>query len=231
MIEILIDQKYRVYNSTSSKGMKEKYFYENKWYKVENNWYEELVTNLLTHSTYGNFVKHKTCRINGKLGCVSETFLAYEDQLWTVSKIYKYATGKENINDEIFRMSEVVDRVAYVVALIDNFTGLESFEYLKTICYLDALISNHDRHFNNIGFIYNNETGWREAPIYDNASCLDPERKEECANFCGSHIACMRAFDAGYQSPIRFEYDAIKKTCSHPVLLENMERYKTIFSQ
>jgi len=106
VIEILIDQKYRVYNSTSSKGMKEKYFYENKWYKVENNWHEELVTNLLTHSTYGNFVKYKTCRINGKLGCVSETFLAYEDQLWTVSKIYKYATGKENINNSMWQINK-----------------------------------------------------------------------------------------------------------------------------
>ena len=59
------------------------------------------------------------------------------------------------------------DAIEYVINFIKQQTNLDIHEYLANTFALDKIILNEDRHFNNLGIIYNG-TGFKPAPIFDN---------------------------------------------------------------
>ena len=59
------------------------------------------------------------------------------------------------------------DAIEYVINFVKEQTKLDIRKYLANTFLLDMLILNEDRHFNNLGIIYDG-TKFNCAPIFDN---------------------------------------------------------------
>lgn len=227
MENITIDDKYAVINSSSSKGVRKKFYIPgtNTWYK-EDRGVEEQISNLLEYSSLIDFVKYTSLIVNGKKACSSKGFISSGEEEITFARIVEHMTGSK-VGDFIFRQSEIKGRFNSVVQLVEKYTGINTSLYIRTLLYLDMLIANPDRHFNNMAMIYNiqSET-YYPAPVFDNGAALSVENSEMCGNFGGKHEYVLSSIGK-INSPIRFDYDKISE-CS-PFLKERLERYEDIF--
>ncbi|MBO6147803.1 MAG: hypothetical protein J6O55_00505 [Lachnospiraceae bacterium] len=172
---IEIDDRYIVQADGTSDGTQIKYFFNNKWYKLDSyggeGEAEELASNILglCHYSKENFVTYKSIIINGQKGCVSGNFLKDGETYITLYRLYKNIIGR----DLAFVTSgmDYDDAIEYVVSFVDKYTGLDIRPYLADTFLLDELILNEDRHFNNLGIISGGQ-GYRTAPIFDNGRSL-----------------------------------------------------------
>lgn len=160
----------------SSDGTQIKYFYDGKWFKQDANGYEGLteyvVSCVLECSNIDDFVRYEQCKINGKDGCLSESFLSEGESFYTFERLHKMFKGR-NMVDEVMMLSDVESRIRYVVKFLNDAINLDCSRYISDITALDALILNPDRHFNNLGVIYNENTNiYRTAPVFDNGAAL-----------------------------------------------------------
>ena len=172
---IEIDERYLVRDSGTSDGTQIKYFKDNKWYKVDRyggeGIAEELASILLKNSNLpeNSYVKYKRVLINNSEGCVSDNFLKKGESYITLYRLYSNIYGKDMA--AVTSRMDYDDAIDYVLEFCFKNTGLDIREYLANTFALDALILNEDRHFNNMGVIYDG-TGFRPAPIFDNGKSL-----------------------------------------------------------
>lgn len=164
------------HSAGSSEGTQAKYYMDGKWFKQDLNGYESeaeyLISCLLDCSNVCDYVSCEECLINGKKGCVSESFLNENEAFITFERLHQIYTGRHMI-DEVMVLNDIEDRIQYVKDFILSNTGLDVSSYLSNIFSLDALTLNYDRHFNNLGIIYDSEREiYREAPIFDNGAGL-----------------------------------------------------------
>lgn len=128
-----------------------------------------------------DFVRYEPCTINGRPGCRSKSFIGEKESFLSFQRLYGLFTG-ESLQDKIRFISEVADRIGFVVDFIMENTGLDCSGYLSQILSLDMLTLNTDRHFNNLGLIVDSSAGiYKVAPIFDNGNSLlsDWERFSE----------------------------------------------------
>ena len=172
---IEIDERYLVRDSGTSDGTQIKYFMDNKWYKVDRyggeGIAEELASILLDNSNLpeGSYVKYKRFLINNIEGCVSDNFLKKGESYITFYRLYSNIYGKDLAT--VTSAMDYDDAIDYVLEFMQKNTGLDLREYLANTFALDALILNEDRHFNNMGVIYDGR-GFKPAPIFDNGKSL-----------------------------------------------------------
>lgn len=176
MSDYTLSAKALVLVQGSSKGTQPKYFDRNFWYKVNQLGYEGkseyLVSKVLECSNIKDYVKYEECTINGRSGCRSKNFIGENESYISFQRLYKLYTG-QNLTDQVRRISEVSDRIGFVIDFVKSNTGLECKDYLSKILALDMLILNTDRHFNNLGIIVNSTKNiYRPAPVFDNGSAL-----------------------------------------------------------
>ena len=174
---INIDNKYIVRDSSTSDGSQIKYHFDNKWYKIDNFGGEaetEALTSMLLECSNldsSEYVHYQKTLINGDVGCYSEDFRTNPetDDFVTLYRLYKNIYGRD-LAQTTSRM-DYDDAILYVIEFVKKNTGLDITTYLANTFYLDEIILNTDRHFNNYGLIISGES-YSLSPIFDNGKSL-----------------------------------------------------------
>lgn len=164
--------------STVSKGNQPKWFDGAFWLKSNMLGYEDVAewstSKVLDFSTLDEklYINYRLCRIvkedgSSEDGCVSLNFLPKDYELRTFSKVF------DLYNIVIPRKYSNNDKVKFVVDELQRITGLDTTNYLRNTVTLDAFILNEDRHYNNLGLLFNikNEQ-YKISPIFDNGLSL-----------------------------------------------------------
>jgi hypothetical protein len=171
-----ISEEYRVFQEGTSDGTQDKYFYDGYWYKLDRYGGEGMAEFLAYRLMYrsnmneGEYAEYEPCLINGRSGCRSPHFLKRGDNLVTIYRLHQRVEGTM-IND-VVRDMKPSERAEYTVSFVKKSTGLDLRKYLARTFFIDALILNEDRHFNNLSVIFSQKDGFREAPIFDNGKSL-----------------------------------------------------------
>lgn len=226
MAEYILSNDFIYHSTGSSEGTQDKYYKDNLWFKMDLNGYEGnaeyIITCLLNCSNISNYVSYEKCLINGKDGCVSKSFLGPNEAFITFERFHKIHKGS-HILDEIMLFNTPEEKIQYVKDFIYNKAGLDISSYLSNIFSLDALVLNYDRHFNNLGIIYDGSNDkYHEAPIFDNGAGLLSNVSrfpffnsiaENISNVIGQPICSnldLQAYYAGIT--LRIDYDLFEKT-------------------
>lgn len=170
---------------TSSKGNQEKWFdiAKNRWYKLDRTGYEALseafvsaVLNLsFKAETPFEFVPYRIERLNihgvERVGCSSANFLKDGENVITLARLFENGLDY-SYREKLSSLSSDKKRLEYIISLVAELTGLESFgEYLTLLAEIDALFLNDDRHLNNIAVIEKNGS-FDYCPVFDNGAAL-----------------------------------------------------------
>ena len=172
---IEIDSRYLVTDTGTSDGTQIKYFFENKWYKVDRyggeGEVEALASKTMELSGFApnHYVHYDEVLINGEKGCVSENFLKLGESFITLYRLHMNITGQDPA--AVTSKMDYDDAIEYMISFVQNKAGIDIREYLANTLTLDALILNEDRHYNNLGIIFSEDTP-RCAPIFDNGKSL-----------------------------------------------------------
>jgi len=181
MIE-LYEKEIQSQNRQSSKGNQMKWLKDEVWYKADFTGYEGLteyiVSALLKKSTLDNksFQRYEIDKIKYKyteyLGCSSKNFLPVGWQLITLERLFMNTYG-ESLNKSIYRISELEERIRFLVDQTRRITGLQDFDkYMCHLMTIDALFLNEDRHTHNIAVLIDAEGEYQYCPIFDNGGGL-----------------------------------------------------------
>ena len=173
--EITIDDRYAITDKGTSDGTQIKYFKDNTWYKLDRyggeGEAEALASTILKLSGYPkkNYVTYQQALINGSPGCVSRNFLRKDEQFITLYRLYMNLTGCDLA--AVTQRMDYNDAIDFVLDFVLTSTAVDLHQYLADTFVLDELILNDDRHFNNLGLIFDGES-FRPAPIFDNGKSL-----------------------------------------------------------
>ncbi len=222
--KIEIGPEYLVQESGTSDGTQIKYFKDDKWYKVDRyggeGQVEELVSHILALTTLPerDYVKYSQIIINEEAGCVSDNFLKQNESFITLYRLYSNMQGGDLAT--VTSKMDYDEAIDFVLEFMDKNAKVDLREYLANTFALDALILNEDRHFNNLGLIYDG-TCFRPAPIFDNGESLfvgnkryspdkamtENKKKAFAKAFSGS-FNLNNSYLKKYQS-FEFDYDKI----------------------
>ncbi|MDD6655848.1 MAG: hypothetical protein PUE95_00880 [Lachnospiraceae bacterium] len=175
--EIIIDDNYLVRDKSSSDGAQDKFYKEGIWYKSDYYGGEaeaEYLSSLLlscTNLEKKAYVLYEKCKLNQSKGCFSTDFLdaSQKEEFVTFYRLYFNIYGKDLA--AVTSRMDYDDAIEYVIKFVKEVTDLDIRCYLANTFYLDRIILNTDRHFNNMGIIFDGEN-YREAPIFDNGKSL-----------------------------------------------------------
>ena len=173
--KVSIDARYLITDTGTSDGTQIKYYCDNKWYKIDRyggeGLCEELASHIfkLSHFNPEEYVDYQSVTINDESGCVSDSFLKEDEDFITFYRLHSNITGKDPAS--ITSTMDYDDSIEYIIDFIKKNTKVDVTTYLANTFILDALILNEDRHFNNLGLIYNG-TKFHPAPIFDNGKSL-----------------------------------------------------------
>lgn len=182
--EINLGLEERLTSSVVSTGNQTKWRKDGLWFKADcvgrESIAEWVATNVLKCSDIKvEFTEYGLCQVQQSdvhfdisrySGCYSRDFLHPGDNLVTFARLFS-----ENLTDwsKLEGNYPVDDKVQYCLEEVYRITRLDVTEYLAAVLTLDALIYNIDRHYSNLAIIFNEVTGFRPAPIFDNGlSCL-----------------------------------------------------------
>ena len=167
----VISDEYLVRASGTSDGTQDKFFNDGLWFKLDRHGGEgiaETTASLILKASglaASKFVEYFPCVINGKNGCYSKNFLKKDESFITIYRLYKNVTGRDLA--QACATMDYDDAIEYVINFVRQQTDLDIHEYLANTFALDKAILNEDRHFNNLGLIYDG-TKFKSAPIFDN---------------------------------------------------------------
>ena len=170
-----ISDEYLVRASGTSDGTQDKFFKDGLWFKLDRHGGEGIAqtTASLILKNCGlapsKFVEYYPCVINGKNGCYSKNFLKEDESFITIYRLYKNVTGRDLA--QVCATMDYDDAIEYVINFVKKQTNLDIHEYLANTFALDKAILNEDRHFNNLGLIYDG-TEFYTAPIFDNGKAF-----------------------------------------------------------
>ena len=173
--EIVIDPRFLVTDTGTSDGTQIKYYFEGKWYKVDRyggeGACEELASKIMELSGLDRceYVQYDRVVINGEDGCVSDSFLSPGERFFTVYRLHLNTIGTDPAI--VTSRMDYDDAIEYIVSFVKEQTGIDIRKYLANTFMLDSLLLNEDRHFNNLGLVYDG-TDFRPAPIFDNGKSL-----------------------------------------------------------
>ena len=183
--EIYVDVSDRFKLQATTKGNQIKWHRGNLWIKADSMGYEsiaEYLSTILESYIRGlKYVKYDLCTVKetgtGKMKtyncCVSESFLTGSEYIVSAQRMIYAILGTEKAKDLVVKRTGV-DLLAHTIEICSRCTGIDEltiYKYLSTICKLDAITLNEDRHLNNIAFIYDGKK-YRLAPIFDNGMGL-----------------------------------------------------------
>lgn len=142
-------------------------------------------------------------------------------------------------------MSNVEERVRFVIDFVKEYTDVDCTSYLRNILSLDMLTLNTDRHFHNLALVRTKDS-YRECPIFDNGAAFlsnygmfpSYEETEElifraaAKPFSGSFEQQAMVLGTGIQldyDAIFEELEEIRRQRLREVLEYQLKRYRTFF--
>lgn len=181
MVE-LFKQNIRTNIRQSSKGNQLKWENEGTWYKVDYTGYEGLAEYVISHLLkYTNlnedeYVLYEPEQIKYKRqiykGVRSRTFIDGDWQIITLERLFKNVYN-ESLTSVLWHMSDVKERLEFLVNAIKNITGLNNWgEYICRLFTIDAFFLNEDRHMHNIAVLMNGKGEYKYCPVFDNGAGL-----------------------------------------------------------
>ena len=217
MFDITISKDYLVDTEGTSDGTQLKFFKDGYWYKENNEGQEGkveyLVSKLLTFSDLPkiDYVIYEECRINGRDGCRSKTFLKQNESFITLERMYGNVVG-EPLFEKLKQFKSIDKSVTYVLKFFKDIIDVDLTDYFKKVITLDYFTLNEDRHFHNLGIIFD-EKYYRHAPIFDNGKSLlncnlsvnrdfpieENVKRVVARPFSGSHKAMFDYFGQGFK--------------------------------
>lgn len=223
---INIDSKYLVTDTGTSDGTQIKYFFDNNWYKIDRygdeGICEDLVSTILNLSNYDKekYLNYQSVLINNTPGCISKNFLSLNERFVTIYRLHLNVMGTDPAM--VTSKMDYDDAINYIIDFVKKQTNTDITEYLADTFTLDALILNEDRHFNNLGLIFDG-SGYRTAPIFDNGKSLfigNPRYDSSKPISENKKIAFSKAFSGNFilnrnylrkYSSLSFDYEKIIK--------------------
>ena len=181
MVE-LFKQNIRTNIRQSSKGNQLKWENEGTWYKADYTGYEGLAEYVISHLLkYTNlnedeYVLYEPEQIKYKRqiykGVRSRTFIDGDWQIITLERLFKNVYN-ESLTSVLWHMSDVKERLEFLVNAIKNITGLNNWgEYICRLFTIDAFFLNEDRHMHNIAVLMNGKGDYKYCPVFDNGAGL-----------------------------------------------------------
>ncbi|MGN0495118.1 MAG: hypothetical protein ACI4GW_02705 [Lachnospiraceae bacterium] len=217
----------------TSDGTQDKYYQNGIWYKTDRygneGFNEELVSQILrcTNLPVHDYVLYHQIKINNEPGCYSKSFLKENEEYISIYRLHRNVAGIDIATK--FSSMDFEEQADYVVSFVKKETGVDISKQLGDIFLIDKLIVNDDRHFNNIGFIFDGNE-FRLAPIFDNGKsffCGNPKYKESNSYKDNMRMVRFRPFTATigmmqqrFPSEIQFDWEKVNS------LLENLESKK-----
>ena len=223
--EITINEEFAIADKGTSDGTQIKYFKDNKWYKLDRyggeGEAEEIASTILRLSGYPakKYVSYKQLLINGQPGCVSKNFLRENEQFITLYRLYMNITGRDLA--AATEKMDYDDAIEFVITFVLDSTGVDLHEYLADIFTLDELILNDDRHFNNLGLLFDGES-FRPAPIFDNGKSL---------HIGNNGKAFAKAFSGSFSLNRAYLENFATLTLNRPAILSYLDTHKNEISQ
>lgn len=200
-------------NGGSSKGNQPKFIINDYFYKEDSKGYESiaevLVSELLAYIEGIEYIDYYLVKLEDDNGsilecCKSKIYNKEDESFVSIAKILKMCMSENSLRK--YNGKALVD---FVVDSVYKVTNVDIRSYLGVLSYLDAIILNEDRHFNNISLIERNGV-YRVAPIFDNGLSLLSDtsqdylmgrgigvliRKVKCRPFSSSFSKQVRYFD------------------------------------
>lgn len=244
-----ISDLYKVV-SRDSGGSQNKYHINGVWYKQdtmgEESMAEHMASMVLKHSNVSNYVTYESCYVNGRRSCRVKDFLKKGESFISLHRLYM-AVYHKVLSDEVFSISSVEDRFDFLVTAFKHAAHIDLREYLSNIIALDMLLLNPDRHFKNLGVIYNGKE-YRQAPVFDNGQslganwnlCPPDYSVEECLHEVSS-CTIAGSFETQFsavKNSLFIDYDSLMEDISQiqmpsravEILKFQLGRYEKIFS-
>lgn len=247
-----LDEKYRYFSRTISKGTQLKYKKGEYYYKINKfgneGFTEYLVSRLLKNSTLKDyyFVDYEYCMVNNKLGCRSKNFLVTQsEEFISMNSLYSRLTGRTDLADYLLSLNTPLDRLNFLLDIVEKYGFSRKFyyDYMNMLMQLDLIIQNTDRHVHNYGLVYNKVINrFRVPPIFDNGLSLDTDRsgnKTSCT-ISGSFVEQVVAFGYPIKPCFQIDYSKVKSDLNRiektygkkyevSILIANLEEYKSLF--
>lgn len=181
MVE-LFEQNIRTNTRQSSKGNQLKWENEGIWYKADYTGYEGLAEYVISHLlkltnlNEDEYVLYEPEQIKYKRqiynGVRSRTFIDEDWQIITLERLFKNVYN-ESLTSVLWHMSDVKERLEFLVNAIKNITGLNNWgEYICRLFTIDAFFLNEDRHMHNIAVLMNGKGEYKYCPVFDNGAGL-----------------------------------------------------------
>ena len=227
--EFSIADDFLVRTSGTSDGTQDKYYKDGLWFKLDRYGGEglaETAASLLLKESGLNqkaFVEYKPCLINGKTGCYSKDFLSNNESFITLYRLYKNVTGRDLAT--VCSKMDYDDAIEYVINFVKQQTKLDIREYLANTFLLDMLILNEDRHFNNLGIIYDG-TQFACAPIFDNGKSF-LIGNQRAKNFNTLEEKITTAYAKAFSPSFKTNYKYLKKNCTLKINSEAIKKLTT----
>ena len=179
MVE-LFEQNIRTNTRQSSKGNQLKWENEGIWYKADYTGYEGLAEYVISHLlkltnlNEGEYVLYEPEQIKYKRqiynGVRSRTFIGEDWQIITLERLFKNVYN-ESLTSVLWHMSDVKERLEFLVNAIKNITGLNNWGgYICRLFTIDAFFLNEDRHMHNIAVLMNGKGEYKYCPVFDNGA-------------------------------------------------------------
>lgn len=222
MREYSIDSKYNYQSRTVTKGTQEKYEKNGYYYKINKagneGYVEYIVYRVLSKSTLDDnmYVKYEYCKINGKSGCRSKSFLGENEVFVTMNTLYEKMTGRCDLPDKLMALANAKERLEYILDIADS-AGIDREKYktyMQIMMQIDWIIENTDRHVHNYGILYNRENDTvRLAPIFDNGMSLNTDRKSNktACTLSGSFSDQVVAFGYPIVPAFKIDYAGLRR--------------------
>ncbi len=181
MVE-LFEQNIRTNIRQSSKGNQLKWENESIWYKADYTGYEGLAEYVISHLLkYTNlnedeYVLYEPEQIKYKRqiynGVRSRAFIDEDWQIITLERLFKNVYN-ESLTSVLWHMSDVKERLEFLVNAIKNITGLNNWgEYICRLFTIDEFFLNEDRNMHNIAVLMNGKGEYKYCPVFDNGAGL-----------------------------------------------------------
>lgn len=178
----LFEQEIKRNDRQSSKGNQLKWNRGHIWYKADYTGYEGLTEYVISHLLRKSSLNqeeyvlydleqigYKSKRYNG---VKSEDFLKEGWQIITLERLFQMNYGY-SLQQSIYRIGEVEERLKFLVESIERITGLVNFgQYMNKLFTIDAFFLNEDRHMHNIAVLMNQDGEFSYCPIFDNGAGL-----------------------------------------------------------
>ena len=105
-------------------------------------------------------------------GVRSRAFIDGDWQIITLERLFKNVYN-ESLTSVLWHMSDVKERLEFLVNAIKNITGLNNWgEYICRLFTIDAFFLNEDRHMHNIAVLMNGKGDYKYCPVFDNGAGL-----------------------------------------------------------